>query len=203
MSLTDLGLPDDDATLRRLSARLGQAAAEADLLDVAYRTIDSPLGTLLLAATPRGLVRVAFSIEATDEVLGELASRVSPRVLEDRPRLDPVARELGEYFEGRRRSFDVPVDLSLAAGFRREVVELLPRIAYGSTASYRQVAEMIGNPGATRAVGTACARNPVPLVLPCHRVVRADGATGAYRGGPEAKIALLALEKASGPAPAV
>lgn len=194
MSLTHLFLPDDADTLAGLTARLGRAAADADLLDVAYRTIDSPLGTLLLASTPRGLVRIAFETETSDDVLGELATRVSPRVLAAPGRLDPVARELDEYFDGRRRSFDLEVDLTLATGFRREVVQLLPQIAYGSTASYREVAAMAGNPGATRAVGTACARNPVPLVLPCHRVVRADGSTGAYRGGPEAKIALLALE---------
>lgn len=193
--LADLQMPDDADTLRRLSDRLGRAAADADLLDVAYRTLDSPLGRLLLAATPRGLVRVAFETETDDEVLGELAARISPRVLADARRLDPVARELDDYFAGRRQAFDLAVDLTLAAGFRREVIELLPRIPYGSTASYREVAQMAGNPGATRAVGTACARNPVPLVLPCHRVVRSDGTTGAYRGGPAAKLALLALER--------
>lgn len=194
MSLPELTRPDDADTLARLTDRLGRAAADGDLLDVAYRTIDSPLGTLLLAATPRGLVRVAFETESEDEVLTELAGRISPRVLAAPARLDGAARELEEYFEGRRREFGLAVDLTLAAGFRREVVELLPRIEYGTTASYRDVAEMVGRPGATRAVGTACARNPVPLVLPCHRVVRADGTTGAYRGGPEAKVALLTLE---------
>lgn len=194
MSLPDLTRPDDADTIARLTDRLGRAAADVDLLDVAYRTIDSPLGTLLLAATPRGLVRVAFETESEDEVLTELAGRVSPRVLAAPARLDAAARELEEYFEGRRREFDLAVDLTLASGFRREVVTLLPQIAYGTTASYRDVAEMTGRPGATRAVGTACARNPVPLVLPCHRVVRADGSTGAYRGGPEAKVALLRLE---------
>ncbi|WP_420111928.1 methylated-DNA--[protein]-cysteine S-methyltransferase [Pseudactinotalea sp.] len=194
MSLPDLTRPDDADTIARLTDRLGRAAADVDLLDVAYRTIDSPLGTLLLAATPRGLVRVAFETETEDEVLTELAGRVSPRVLAAPARLDAAARELEEYFEGRRREFDLAVDLTLASGFRREVVTLLPQIAYGTTASYRDVAEMTGRPGATRAVGTACARNPVPLVLPCHRVVRADGSTGAYRGGPEAKVALLRLE---------
>lgn len=194
MSLPDLTRPDDADTIARLTDRLGRAAADVDLLDVAYRTIDSPLGPLLLAATPRGLVRVAFETESEDEVLTELAGRVSPRVLAAPARLDAAARELEEYFEGRRREFDLAVDLTLASGFRREVVTLLPQIAYGTTASYRDVAEMTGRPGATRAVGTACARNPVPLVLPCHRVVRADGSTGAYRGGPEAKVALLRLE---------
>jgi len=196
MSLSDLTHPDDDALLARLTDRLAAAAAADDLLDVAYRTIDSPLGTLLLAATPRGLVRVAFEIEDRDGVLAELAASVSPRVLEAPARLDAAARELEEYFAGRRRRFDLSIDLTLAHGFRREVVEALPRIGYGTTASYRDVATMVGNAGATRAVGTACARNPLPLVLPCHRVVRTDGTIGAYRGGHDAKVALLELEAA-------
>lgn len=199
MSIENLNDPGDPALLARLTDRLARAAAEADLLDVAYRSVDSPLGTLLLAATPRGLVRVAFETETVDDVLGELAAHVSPRVLAAPDRLDTVARELDEYFAGRRREFDLDVDLSLVAGFRREVVQLLPQIAYGATATYRTLAEMAGNPGASRAVGTACARNPVPLVLPCHRVVRSDGTTGAYRGGPEAKVALLDLERAHRP----
>jgi len=191
----DLQMSDDADTLRRLADRLAREAEAADLLDVAYRTVDSPVGRLLLAATPRGLVRVAFETETEDEVLGELAARISPRVLADARRLDPAAHELEDYFAGRRRDFDLAIDLALVVGFRREVVRLLPQIPYGRTASYREVAVMAGNPGATRAVGTACARNPVPLVLPCHRVVRSDGSTGAYRGGPEAKLALLALER--------
>lgn len=194
MSLPDLTLPDDPALLARLHARLAADAEQQEMLDVAYRTVDSPLGRLLIAATPRGLVRLAFEIEDADGVLGELAAGVSPRVLEAPARLDAVARELEEYFAGQLRRFDVPVDLTLAHGFRREVIELLPRIGYGERASYREVAEMVGNPGATRAVGTACARNPIPLVLPCHRVVRADGTIGAYRGGHDAKVALLELE---------
>lgn len=197
MSIENLTRPGDTELLTRLTGRLASAAEADGLLDVAYRTVDSPVGALLLAATPRGLVRIAFETESTDDVLTELADAVSPRVLEAPARLDAAARELEEYFSGRRRGFDLPVDLTLARGFRREVVELLPRIAYGATASYREVAEMVGRPAATRAVGTACARNPVPLVIPCHRVVRADGSTGAYRGGPEAKVALLALERAA------
>lgn len=190
----DLDRPDDSATLARLTAQFGEAADRDGLVDVAYRTIDSPLGTLLLAATPRGLVRVAFAIEPTDAVLEDLAQRVSPRVLPLPGRLDDVAFQLDGYFGGRRRSFDLDLDLTLAGGFRREVIEVLPRIAYGATASYRQVAALVGNPGATRAVGTACAQNPIPLVLPCHRVVRANGTIGAYRGGHDAKVALLTLE---------
>lgn len=194
MTTDSLTQPDDVARLAALRGRLAVAAQDQGLLDVAYRTVDSPLGRLLLAATPRGLVRVAFETESADAVLAELATRLSPRVLEAPARLDRAARELEEYLVGRRREFDLPLDLALAHGFRRDVVEHLPRIPYGATASYGEVATMVGNPGAVRAVGTACARNPVPLVLPCHRVVRSDGSTGAYRGGPEAKVALLALE---------
>lgn len=197
MSIENLTQPSDEALLERLTAQLGRTADAEGLLDVAYRTIDSPLGTLLLAATPRGLVRVAFETEESEDVLTELATAVSPRVLRSPARLDAVARELEEYFDGRRRSFDLAVDLTLARGFRREVVELLPQIGYGRTASYREVAEMTGRPGATRAVGTACARNPVPLVIPCHRVVRTDGTIGAYRGGHDAKVALLEMERAA------
>ena len=182
--------------LRRLHRLLEQRAGVDDLLDIAYRTVDSPIGPLLLAATPAGVVRVAFDIEGHDAVLGALADGVSPRVLLAPARLDPVARELDEYFAGRRHEFDVPVDLSLAHGFRREVLHQLTLIPFGERASYADIARAAGSPRAVRAVGTACATNPVPLVVPCHRVVRSDGAMGNYRGGPEAKRALLELESA-------
>jgi methylated-DNA-[protein]-cysteine S-methyltransferase len=182
--------------MRRLHARLA-AAAEADgLVDVAYRTVDSPVGTLLLAATPAGVVRIAFEQQGHDAALAALASLVSPRVLRAPARLDPLVRELEEYFAGTRRTFDLPLDRRLASGFRAEVLAHLPEIGYGSTASYADVARLAGNPGAVRAVGTACARNPLPIVLPCHRVVRSDGTPGQYAGGPEAKLTLLALEAA-------
>jgi methylated-DNA-[protein]-cysteine S-methyltransferase len=189
-------LNPDDATMRRLHARLA-AAAEADgLVDVADRTVDSPVGTLLLAATPAGVVRIAFEQQGHDAALAALASLVSPRVLRAPARLDPLVRELEEYFAGTRRTFDLPLDRRLASGFRAEVLAHLPEIGYGSTASYADVARLAGNPGAVRAVGTACARNPLPIVLPCHRVVRSDGTPGQYAGGPEAKLTLLALEAA-------
>ena len=189
-------LNPDDATMRRLHARLA-AAAEADgLVDVAYRTVDSPVGTLLLAATAAGVVRIAFEQQGHDAALAALASLVSPRVLRAPARLDPLVRELEEYFAGTRRTFDLPLDRRLASGFRAEVLAHLPEIGYGSTASYADVARLAGNPGAVRAVGTACARNPLPIVLPCHRVVRSDGTPGQYAGGAEAKLALLALEAA-------
>ncbi len=189
--------PADAGTLAALHRKLEQAAEDAGLLDVAYRTVDSPVGTLLLAATPRGLVRVAYDVEGHDQVLATLASRLSPRVLHAPKRLDPVARELEEYFSGQRRSFDLPLDLSLSKGFRLLVQQQLPSIGYAQTRSYRQVAELVGNPKAVRAVGTACATNPLPVVLPCHRVLRADGTPGGYAGGPAAKTTLLNLEAAA------
>ena len=189
-------LKADDETLARLHQRLEHDAATDDLLDVAYRTIDSPVGTLLLAATTVGLVRVAFDIEDHDAVLTALAGSVSPRVLRAPARLDAAARQLDEYFGKRRTAFEVPVDLRLTEGFRRSVIEHLRGIGYGSRESYAAVAAAVGNPRAVRAVGTACAHNPLPVVIPCNRVVRSDGSTGQYVGGPTAKSALLALEAA-------
>lgn len=185
------------ADLDRLHARLDAAAADRDLLDVAYRSVDSPVGELLLAATPAGLVRVAFASEGLDTVLQNLADRISPRVLRSPARLDDVARQLDDYFAGRRHAFDVPLDWQLSSGFRRTVLaRLAVDVAYGRTASYAALAALAGNPRAVRAVGTACATNPIPVVVPCHRVVRSDGAMGGYRGGPAAKRALLDLEAA-------
>lgn len=182
------------AVLARLGAGLARAAAADGLVDVAYRVVDSPVGPLLLAGTEAGLVRVAFAGEGHDSVLEQLSASVSPRVLRAPARLDAAARELEEYFAGRRRVFDLPLDFRLASGFRREVLAHLPEIGYGHTASYAAVAALTSSPRAVRAVGTACARNPLPLVVPCHRVVRADGSQGAYLGGAAAKALLLALE---------
>lgn len=185
---------NDNELLNRLHHRFTADAAAAGLLDIAYRVIDSPLGRLLLAATEAGVVRVAFALEDHDAVLADLADRVSPRVLEAPARLDTATRALTDYLDGRSRQVDVPVDLRLLRGYRREVVGALPTIGYGRTATYAEMAAATGRPGAVRAVGSACASNPVPLVLPCHRVVRSDGSEGGYRGGPEAKRQLLALE---------
>ena len=190
----EFGSATDPGTLTRLRDRLGLAAEAEGLLDVAFTTLDSPVGTLLLAATPKGLLRVAYDIEDHDRVLDTLARQVSPRVLRAPKRLDVAARELDEYFQGQRRSFDLPLDLSLSRGFRLLVQQNLPTIGYGQTRSYRQVAELVGNPKAVRAVGTACATNPLPVVLPCHRVLRSDGTVGGYAGGPAAKTTLLNLE---------
>ena len=187
---------DEAATLTRLHHRLEQDADTADVLDVAYRTVDTPVGTLLLAATTAGLVRVAYDIEGHDAVLAGLADRISPRVLRAPARLDSAARQIDEYFAKRRTVFEVPVDLRLAEGFRRNVIEHLRDIGYGRRESYAAVAAAIGHPRAVRAVGTACAHNPLPVVIPCHRVVRSDGSTGQYVGGPLAKSTLLDLEAA-------
>jgi methylated-DNA-[protein]-cysteine S-methyltransferase len=187
----------DEAAQRRLHTRLVAAAEEAGVLDVAYRTIDTPVGALLLAATDKGLVRVAYASEDHDLVLQQLADRVSPRVLRASARLDSPARELDEYFAGRRDRFDLRLDFQLSRGFRRTVLSHLTEIGYGTTASYAAVAAAAGNPKAVRAAATACATNPLPVVVPCHRVVRSDGSIGGYAGGTDVKKALLALEGAA------
>lgn len=188
-------LPETDpGALARLHARLTAEAERDGLLDVAYRTLGTPVGTLLLAATGRGLVRVAYATQDHDAVLTGLADTVSPRVLHAPRRLDEASRQVTEYFAGRRTRFELPLDLRLAKGFRRDVLTHLSGIAYGRTESYAQVATAAGSPRAVRAVGTACATNPLPVVVPCHRVVRSDGSPGGYAGGAEAKRTLLALE---------
>ena len=187
----------DETANARLHARLAEAASRDGLLDVAYREVDTPVGSLLLAATEQGLVRVAYQVQDHDRVLASLAEVVSPRILRAPARLDEVARELEEYFGGQRRRFDVPLDFRLAHGFRRSVLAHLPDIAYGQTESYAQVATAAGSPRAVRAVGTACALNPLPVVVPCHRVIRSDGSPGQYAGGAAAKETLLQLEGAA------
>jgi methylated-DNA-[protein]-cysteine S-methyltransferase len=194
--LTRSTSPNPDE-LAGLHARLADAAQRDGVLDVAYRIVASPVGDLLIAATERGLVRVAYPSEDHDRVLQTLADRISPRILMAPARLDVVTRELDEYFAGRRRAFDVALDWSLSAGFRATVLHHLPDIDYGHTASYAAVASLAGNPKAVRAVGSACATNPLPVVVPCHRVVRSDGAMGGYLGGLEAKRILLTLEAAA------
>jgi methylated-DNA-[protein]-cysteine S-methyltransferase len=180
--------------LQGLRERLAASAAADHVLDVAYCTVDSPIGVLLLAATETGLVRVAFAREGHDVVLQTLSDRISPRLLHHPRRLDDVARELDEYFGGRRHAFDLRLDWRLSGGFRAIVLRHLREIAYGRTATYATVAQLAGRPKAVRAVGTACATNPLPVIVPCHRVVRSDGGMGGYLGGIEAKAALLGLE---------
>lgn len=188
---------DDDERLASLRAALVEQASAESSLDASYRVVDSPVGRLLLAATETGVVRVAFEVEDHDRVLESLGSSVGPRILRGGGRLDPLARELDDYFAGRRHAFDVPIDLRLARGFRLDVLRHLGDIPYGATESYGQVAVAAGSPRAVRAVGSACATNPLPIVVPCHRVVRSDGSLGGYLGGLPAKERLLALERAA------
>jgi methylated-DNA-[protein]-cysteine S-methyltransferase len=151
----------------------------------------------IFGALPLADEEAEARLRARDAVLATLAGAVSPRILRAPARLDEVSRQLEEYFAGRRRVFDVPLDLRLARGFRRSVLAHLPAIGYGQTESYAQVAAAAGRPRAVRAAGTACATNPLPVIVPCHRVIRSDGTPGLYVGGPEAKRSLLTLEAAA------
>lgn len=197
MSGIDVRVPEGPADrLERLHGRLEAATTDAGALDVHYRTVPSPVGELLVAATDAGVVRVAFEREGADAVLQDLADRVGPRILRTPARLDDVARRLDAYFAGTAHDLDVPLDLRLARGFRRQVLETLRGVGYGATVSYAALAARSGNAAAVRATGTACATNPLPLLIPCHRVVRSDGTIGAYLGGTDAKRRLLALEAA-------
>ena len=186
-----------EETLTRLHGRLEADAADHNLLDVAYRTVATPLGEMLLAATPQGLVRIAYASEGLDTVLQSLATKISPRILLAPQRLDAAASQLDDYFAGHRRSFQLPLDLRLSTGFRRSVLDHLTGISYGTTESYATVAAATGHATAVRAVGSACATNPLPIVVPCHRVLRSDGSLGGYLGGLAAKRTLLDLESAA------
>jgi len=161
---------------------------------VSYTEIDSPIGPLLVAATQVGLIRIVFDNGQWDAALEDLGRRVGP-VVEDRAPLAAVLEQLDEYFDGQRQEFTIDVDLRLANGFRRTALEHLRTIPYGETESYAEVAEAAGSPRAMRAVGSACANNPVPLVIPCHRVVRSDGTLGGYGGGLKIKSTLLEMEE--------
>ncbi|HEY6145903.1 MAG TPA: methylated-DNA--[protein]-cysteine S-methyltransferase [Solirubrobacterales bacterium] len=180
----------DPKTIDRFKTR----AAEGGLLDVAYTSADSPFGTLLLAKTRRGLVRVGLPNQDSDELLVDLADRVSPRVLEAPKELDEVRRELDLYFAGKLDHFDLPLDWRLSGGFRQRVLRAINRIPYGQTRSYTEMARKAGNERAVRAAGSACGSNPIPLVVPCHRVLRTSGALGGYGGGLPMKQGLLELE---------
>lgn len=180
--------------------RFDDAAAAVGLLDVAYATLDSPLGTLLLASTPNGLVRLAYvDFEDEDAVLEDIAARISPRVLAAPRRLDEPRRELDQYFAGSRRRFEVPVDWQLMKGFARRVLEATAEIPYGSVSSYRDVATMAGSPRGFRAAGNALGSNPIPIVVPCHRVLHSGGGLGGYTGGVDRKRRLLAIEQGQPP----
>lgn len=179
------------------AGRLVDVAGDEGLVDVAVGTLDTPVGRLVLAATPRGLVRLALPGPSLDQVAEELAVAVSPRVLEWPRRLDTVRRELDEYFAGRRRRFELPLDWRLTSGsFARRVLRATYRVPFGGTLSYGQVAARAGNPRAYRAAGSALGGNHIPIVVPCHRILRAGGDVGHYGGGSEMKRFLLRLEGA-------
>jgi methylated-DNA-[protein]-cysteine S-methyltransferase len=177
---------------------LDLAAAQAGLLDVAYARLDSPLGTLLLAQTPHGLLRVAYLDDARDEdtVLEQLAAKVSPRVLASPAALDQPRRELDEYFAGKRRQFDCKLDWRLTHGFGRRVLNATARVPFGSASTYKQIAAAAGSPRGSRAAGNALGSNPMPIVVPCHRVLHSSGGLGGYTGGLERKRRLLEVEGA-------
>jgi methylated-DNA-[protein]-cysteine S-methyltransferase len=174
--------------------RLADRAGAEGLLDVAYTTTDSPFGPLLLASTPRGLVRVGLPNQDRDELLAELAARLSPRVLETARPFEQARRELDRYFAGELTEFDLPLDWRLSRDFRRRALRAIARIPYGQTRSYTQIAASAGNERAVRAAGTACGTNPLPLLVPCHRVLRSGGGLGGYGGGLPMKESLLRLE---------
>ena len=180
----------------QLKEMVAERAADEGLLDVAYTSADSPFGPLLLAQTSRGLVRVGLPNQDSDELLADLADRVSPRVLEAPAGLDEVRRELDLYFEGNLRDFELPLDWQLSRDFRRRALRAVARIPYGKTRTYAQVATSAGNERAVRAAGSACGSNPIPIVVPCHRVLRTGGGLGGYGGGLPMKQSLLELEGA-------
>lgn len=187
LPVTDLDLPDPDV----LTARFADRALAEGLVDVAWARLDTPIGPLTAAATERGLVRITFG--DPDTSVPGLAA-LSPRVVEAPARLDPVRRQLDEYFEGRRQHFDLPLDRALSSGFRLKVLQELERVRYGEVTTYRDLATKVGSPRASRAVGSAMATNPIPIVVPCHRVLRTGGHLGGYGGGLPAKEWLLRLE---------
>jgi methylated-DNA-[protein]-cysteine S-methyltransferase len=186
--------PSAELDRKALGAALAQRAGKASLLDVAYAELDSPIGELIVFVTQRGLLRVKYADEPIEEVLAEVAARVSPRILRAPSRTDSVRRELDGYFALRRQRFDLPIDWSLVRGFAGSVLRETARIPFGDVRSYGQVASQAGSPRAARAAGNALGSNPIPIVVPCHRVLHADGGLGGYSGGLDRKRYLLALE---------
>jgi methylated-DNA-[protein]-cysteine S-methyltransferase len=186
--------PAPSLDLGALRERLAHRAADERLLDVAYGTYESPLGPLTVMVTPRGLVRLSYPGEGIDDQLGELADRISPRILEAPERTDQVRRQLDAYFAGRSHVFDVRIDWRLVRGFAGDVLRATARIPFGSVSSYREIAAEAGSPNAYRAAGNALGSNPVPIVVPCHRVLHAGGGLGGYTGGLDRKRYLLRLE---------
>jgi methylated-DNA-[protein]-cysteine S-methyltransferase len=197
--LTDLegrlrAAPAAELDRKRLAAALAQRAGKAALLDVAYAEIDSPIGELIVFVTPRGLLRIKYADEPIEDVLADVAARVSPRILRAPARTDEARHELEAYFGLRRRAFNLPIDWSLVHGFAGRILRKTARIPFGDVRSYGQLAAQAGSPRAARAVGNALGSNPIPIVVPCHRVLHADGGLGGYSGGLDRKRYLLALE---------
>ena len=192
--LADAVARTPDLDLQRLRATLARRAADGGLLDVAHGTYDSPLGPLTVIVTPRGLVRLSYPGEGITAQLDELADRVSPRILEAPERTDAVRRQLDEYFDGARRTFDITIDWRLVRGFAGNVLRATARIPFGGVSTYREVAAAAGSPNAYRAAGNALGSNPIPIVVPCHRVLHAGGGLGGYTGGLDRKRFLLRLE---------
>lgn len=191
--LRDASVPER-LDLDGLRAELARRAGDEGLLDVAYGTYESPLGNLTLMVTPRGLIRLSYPGERIEDQLQEVADRISPRILEAPERTDAVRRQLDDYFVGRRQAFDVPIDWRLVRGFAGDVLRATARIPFGDVSSYREIAAAAGSPNAYRAAGNALGSNPVPIVVPCHRVLHAGGGLGGYTGGLERKRYLLELE---------
>ncbi|HEX4343928.1 MAG TPA: methylated-DNA--[protein]-cysteine S-methyltransferase [Solirubrobacteraceae bacterium] len=180
-----------------LAARTAARAADEGAAEVAYAVLDGPAGRLVAAATPRGLLRIAYELDdaGLDAILDEIAARLSPRIVEAPARLDGVRRELDEYFDGRRRDFELALDWRLVrAGFARRVLEATARIPFGATSTYAGVAGAAGSPQAFRAAGNALGSNPIPIVVPCHRVLASGGKLGGYTGGLARKRLLLGIE---------
>lgn len=201
--LKSAALPPGDAGAAAAAGRFLARAEDEGLVEVAYGSVDSPFGELLAAVTPRGLLRLSYDPSRNDEVLAAIAEKVSPRVLEAPAKLDPVRRELDEYFEGKRHRFDLKLDWSLTRGFFQRILRATAGVGYGELATYKQMADAAGSPRAVRAAGNALGSNPIPIVVPCHRIVRTGGKMGGYGGnlgpyigGPGIKQRLLELEGA-------
>ena len=183
----------------RIRAKLSKKAENQGLVDVAYEVHETPFGPMLVGATDRGLVRVGLSAESQESVLDDLAKRISPRILiAPKPQIKLARKQLDQYFKGKRREFDLELDWQLTRGFRRLVLDATDSIPFGETRSYRQVATSAGSPKAVRAAGSALAHNPLPIVVPCHRVLRSDGFVGNYLGGTAMKEQLLEMERSAG-----
>jgi len=188
------GLAEGSADLAR---RFAEAAAASGDAEIAYASLDTPFGMTKVAATASGIVSVGLPNHSLDDFVERLATVISPRVVEAPSRLDEARRELDEYFRGARRNFDLDLDWTLVpGGFYRKVLDATAKLSYGQVMTYGEVARSAGNPRAHRAAGTALGSNPLPIVVPCHRIVRAGGVLGNYGGGPELKRHLLELEGA-------